>query len=119
MVSGTVALSSATTSVDLSLPATATYGTEAQKTIGARTVLWAGNALRDVTLKYTGSNNDRDPILVRVGGTVPTNTVVGYWLEDVNLDGVTKYTGSNNDRDPILVNIGGTVPTATRVEQLP
>jgi hypothetical protein len=27
-------------------------------------------------VKYTGANNDRDPILVNIGGTVPTNTRV-------------------------------------------
>ena len=63
--------------------------------------------------------NDRDPILVAVGGTVPTATVSGYLPTDVNMDGRVKYTGSVNDRDPILVNVGGTVPTNTRVEQLP
>ena len=119
MASANVALTTAPTSVDLSLPATAAYGSEGRKTVGARTVLWAGNALRDAVLRYTGGDNDRDPILVRVGGAVPTNTVAGYWPEDVNLDGVVKYTGPANDRDPILVNIGGTVPTSTRAEQLP
>ena len=29
----------------------------------------------NVTVRYTGTNNDRDPILVNIGGTVPTNTV--------------------------------------------
>ena len=48
-----------------------------------------------------------------------TNTVIGYYLEDVNLDGVVSYTGTLNDRDPILVNIGGSVPTAVRQAQLP
>jgi len=57
--------------------------------------------------------------LVRIGGTVPTNTTAGYWLEDVNLDGVVRYTGGNNDRDPILQNIGGSTPTNTRIGQLP
>ena len=61
----------------------------------------------------------RDPILVAIGGTVPTNTITGYRLEDTNLDGIVKYTGASNDRDPILVNIGGVVPTNTRTEQLP
>ena len=28
----------------------------------------------DGTAKYTGTGNDRDPILINVGGTVPTNT---------------------------------------------
>ena len=85
-------------------------------------VLWAGNCYRDGAvnqLKYTGTSNDRDPILVRIGGVVPTSVVNGYFPEDVTLDGSVKYTGSANDRDPILVNVGGVVPTNTRVEQLP
>ena len=82
-------------------------------------VLWAGNTIADDILKYTGQNNDRDPILQRIGGGVPTNTVTGYFIEDCNMNGVVKYTGSLNDRDPILVNIGGVVPTNTRQEQLP
>ena len=75
--------------------------------------------MRDAELKYTGANNDRDPILVAVGGSVPTATAVGYRLEDVTMDGTTKYTGAGNDRDPILVNVGGSVPTSVRSEQLP
>ena len=82
-------------------------------------LLWTGNVLRDAQLKYTGANNDRDPVLVAVGGTLPTNTINGYHQSDVNLDGTVKYTGSGNDRDPILVNIGGSVPTSVRAEQLP
>ena len=70
-------------------------------------------------MKYAGSGNDRDPILVRIGGVVPTAVVLGYSELDVNLDGVTKYAGPNNDRDLILVNVGGNVPTAVRQEQLP
>ena len=73
----------------------------------------------DGVVKYTGSNNDRDPILVEIGGTVPTNTVAGYLASDVNMDGTVKYTGGQNDRDLILQNIGGTVPTATKAEQMP
>ncbi len=70
-------------------------------------------------MKYTGADNDRDPVLVTIGGTVPTNTVSGYLPADVNLDGTVKYTGVRNDRDPILLTIGGTVPTAVRVQPLP
>lgn len=119
MTSGSFALTTTATSVDLSVPATAAYGTEGRKTIGERTVLWMGNALLDAVLKYTGTNNDRDPILIRIGGSTPTNTTSGYYPEDINLDGLAKYTGAGNDRDPILVNIGGTTPTNTRSEQLP
>ncbi|MBK8338859.1 MAG: hypothetical protein IPK99_02065 [Flavobacteriales bacterium] len=73
----------------------------------------------DASLKYAGGSNDRDPILVAIGGVVPTATVNGYLPTDVTLDGVVKYAGSNNDRDPILINIGGAVPTSTRAQQLP
>ena len=64
-------------------------------------------------------NNDRDPILQAIGGTVPTNVVTGYSGADVNMDGDIRYTGAANDRDPILLNIGGVVPTATRPAQIP
>lgn len=106
-------------SVDLSAAATATYGTDARKAIGALRVLWAGDVSGDGVLKYTNADNDRDPILARIGGVVPTLTVAGYHPEDVNLDGVVKYTNADNDRDIILSNIGGTIPTNTREEQLP
>ncbi len=119
MTATTRALSGTATTVDFTVAATTTYGTEARKTIGSALVLWAGNCNADNTLAYTGAPNDRDPILVRIGGSVPTNTVIGYYLEDVNMDGVVSYTGTLNDRDPILVNIGGSVPTAVRQAQLP
>ena len=106
--------------VDLSLGTTAVHGVDARAVLAnGKRALWSGNVLRDTQLKYAGASNDRDPILVRIGGTVPTATTGGYWSEDVNLDGVVKYAGSSNDRDPILFNIGGTLPTAVRLEQLP
>ena len=119
MTGDPVVLGSAPTMVDLSSPSQSTFGTDARKAAGAVSLLWAGNVIRDGQLKYAGGSNDRDPILVRIGGSVPTATASGYWSEDVTLDAVVKYAGAANDRDPILVNIGGIVPTAIRVEQLP
>jgi hypothetical protein len=107
------------TLVDFTLASTATHGTDARKVMGTMRVMWMGNVNGDGMLQYTGAGNDRDPILVRVGGTVPTNTVLGYFIEDTNLDGAVKYVGAGNDRDPILVNVGATVPTNTRGQQLP
>jgi hypothetical protein len=89
------------------------------KNVNGSMVMWMGDVSADGTIKYTGVNNDRDPILVRIGGLVPTNTALGYFPEDVNLDGTVKYTGVNNDRDPILVNIGGTIPTNVKIGQVP
>ena len=105
--------------VDLSVPSTMAFGTEARKDEGGVMLLWSGNVVTDTLIKYTGTINDRDPILVAIGGTLPTNTLTGYAAEDANMDGVVKYTGTSNDRDPILVNVGGSIPTATRIEQLP
>ena len=113
-------LSTVVSAVDFT--SAATYGTGGTKTIGSTHVLWAGDVSKDVAapsgLKYTGNNNDRDPILQVVGG-VTTNTVNGYLSSDVNMDGTAKYTGTGNDRDPILQNIGGVITTNVRVEQLP
>ncbi len=122
MTLSTVALSGSNTVVDLRSSATATYGSDARKAMNGQMVLWAGNVFRDGAvsqLKYTGTSNDRDPILNAIGGATTTSTASGYLREDVNLSGLVKYTGSANDRDPILVNIGGTSPTAVRIEQLP
>ncbi len=105
--------------MDLSLPSVGLYGTSAMRVNGTVRALWAGDVSRNGTVSYTGSSNDRDPILVAVGSTVPTATVSGYRIEDVNLDGVVKYVGSANDRDIILTTIGGTVPTAVRLAQVP
>ncbi len=105
--------------VDFTSPAIANYGTNGQQTDGTRKALWPGNANSDIYIKYTGTVNDRDPILSLIGGTIPTSTLAGYYREDVTMDGVVKYTGTNNDRDPILTVVGGTIPTNIRTLQVP
>lgn len=123
MTAAAVPLTGSATTIDFRSSGTDTYGTNARETVGAQMALWAGNAVYDTAppykLKYTGTDNDRDAILTAIGGVVPTNTVIGYLISDVNMDGRAKYTGTGNDRDVILGNIGGVVPTNTRVEQLP
>lgn len=119
MTNATVTLGSTITTLDLTTASVPLYGTDAMRTVATRRVLWAGNAVRDEDVKYTGLNNDRDLILSAIGGVVPTNSISGYRMEDINLDGMVLYTGLNNDRDIILTNIGGIVPTSVRQEQLP
>ena len=105
--------------IDFTQPYTMVYGNEARKYVFPDMLLWAGDVNHDGALLYTGQSNDRDPILVTVGGTTPNNVTTGYKLEDINLDGVVKYTGQDNDRDPILVNVGSTTPNNVRQAQLP
>ena len=106
-------------SIDFTAAATSTYGTNAQITVNSKRMLRMGNVTGDKFIKYTGSGNDRDPILVAVGSTSPNNVISGYRIEDTNLNGQVKYTGGGNDRDPILVAVGSTVPTSVVIEQVP
>ena len=119
MTASAIALSTSNAMLNFSLPTTATYGAEGQKPSGTRMVLWAGDVTHDGAIKYTGSTNDRDPILVKVGSTTPNSTTAGYFTEDTTMDGTVKYTGTGNDRDPILVNVGSTTPNNIRTQQLP
>lgn len=106
--------------LDLSLTNTSTYGTNAQVQVGTRMALWAGDATRNGTIQYTGSTNDRDPLLVAVGSTTPNAVLLPvYDVRDLNLDGAVKYTGSGNDRDIVLQTVGGTTPNSVRQQQLP
>lgn len=105
--------------LDLRNPATPVTGTSARQQVGGQALLWSGDANGDRILRYTGQSNDRDLLLQRIGGTVPTGTAPGYWQEDINMDGLVKYTGTSNDRDVLLQAIGGAVPTATRSAQGP
>ncbi len=117
--SAPVAYGAAPAAVDFTLPGTAVYDNDARKNVGGVMLIAAGDVTFNGTVRYTGTGNDRDPIILRVGGSTPNNTVSGYWREDVNMDGVVKYTGTANDRDIILTNVGSTTPNSTRVATLP
>ena len=105
--------------MDFSIPAVGLYGTNGMQVNNGYRALWPGDVTRNHVVSYAGANNDRDPMLVAIGSTVPTNTISGYRVEDVNMDGTVKYVGSANDRDVVLVTIGGSVPTATKAAQVP
>lgn len=107
------------TPLDFTLPSTAVWGTNARKDQDGKALLWAGDVTGNGQVKYTGSGNDRDPILSLIGGTQPNGTVLGYYRHDLNMDGRVRYTGAGNDRDRILLTIGGTTPNAVRTGQVP
>jgi hypothetical protein len=119
MTAAPITLGGSSTVVDLTQAGTPAYGTDARRSIAGVMVLWTGDATFNGQVKYAGAGNDRDAILVRIGGLVPTNTVQGYHPEDVNMDGTVKYAGANNDRDRVLQTIGGVIPTAVRDAQVP
>ncbi len=106
--------------IDFIKASTATNGTNARmESSEGKWTLWSGNAVNDGGVKYTGSNNDRDAILQKVGGTLPTAVLSGYHSEDLNMDGLVRFTGARNDRDLLLRSIGGLDPVFIRAQQLP
>ncbi|MBP7516075.1 MAG: metallophosphoesterase family protein, partial [Flavobacteriales bacterium] len=88
MTGSPVLLDRAANTINLLDPLTATWGSEARFQSGSTMLLWSGNALTDNSVKYTGPQNDRDPILVNVGSTTPNNSVPGYQRDDTNMDGL-------------------------------
>jgi hypothetical protein len=69
-----------------------------------------GDVNGDNLIKYNGSNNDKNAILMAVGITTPNNVLEGYNRYDVNMDGLVKYNGSNNDKNAILSTVGLLTP---------
>ena len=90
----------------------------AQRLIGDKYVLWAGNGRVDYQLKYNGSNNDRTAILSIVGLSTPNAVIPGYRDADYNMDGSVKYNGSANDRNVLLGNVGITTPSVILYDQI-
>lgn len=120
MTGNPVQLGKQMASIDFVRASTDVHGTGARKeAANDKWTLWAGDAVNDGRIKFTGSTNDRDAILLKVGSSVPTVIVPGYHGEDLNLDGKVRYTGARNDRDLLLQTIGGIDPVFFREEQLP
>ncbi len=117
-------LSVTPTTLDFRASATACYTRPSpnsdapRRTVGSTRTLWAGNITADDRVKYTGAGNDRDPLLLLLGGQ-PNTVNASYTVHDVNMDGFAKYTGSGNDRDPILITVGSTTPNGVRIQQVP
>ncbi|MBK7761958.1 MAG: PKD domain-containing protein [Bacteroidetes bacterium] len=89
------------------------------KVVGGLQTLWSGEDNANKNVKYNGSTNDKDPILITVGVGTPNNTVYGYRIEDVNMDGKVRYNNSDNDRAPILSNVGATTPNKVLSQHTP
>ena len=110
--------------IDFTTTATALYGdgTAAVEIEPGVNALHMGNANHtDNVIKFTGSNNDKACIGIRVNSTVNlTNTVQGYNFEDIDLDGITSFTGSGNDKAKKGNKLNTTVNLLnTFTEQLP
>jgi hypothetical protein len=119
MAAEAIAASMASTMFDFTTGPDKYYGGDAKAVDSGVHALWCGDVTANGQVKYSGSGNDRSPILTRLGGADLTLIVNGYHLEDVNMDGHVKYSGSGNDRSLILQTIGGADLTAARATKVP
>jgi hypothetical protein len=120
MTAAPLSISNITPTVFDFTTSTATYGTNAQRTVGSYKAMWAGDANGDKVLKYSNTYNDSDrkAILTQLGVTTPTGRVkTGYYSEDTNMDGKVKFSGVGNDRIIILKMIGGSATTTNTITQ--
>ena len=121
-----------TSFVDFTNPATATYGTDAQKNINGTMVMWGGNAKADDNyvratpriLPPPPLASDITYILDVILGGDPNATYSGYSTADVNMDGKVRMTplifpppGTPSDATFILDEVLNGDPNATSQEQ--
>ena len=95
-------------------------GNAAMKASDGKFMMWPGDINNDDTIKYYGTNNDRNIILESVGINTPGIIQTGiYSALDVNLDGKIIYNGTNSDRAAILYQTGVATPEAVILEHIP
>ena len=84
-------------------------------------VLWSGDAMTDKNVKYNGGAfmtapnnayhiNDKEFILLALGGNANATIPNVYRSEDVNMDGKIRYNNTDNDRVVILGELGVSTP---------
>ncbi|MEO1029820.1 MAG: HYR domain-containing protein [Bacteroidota bacterium] len=114
MSNSTVALSTSVSIIDFRDGITATFGTNAQTTLGLPNgtfALWVGDTNGDKVIQYAGGIQDTPGILAEVLNdngnflNLPTFTATGYSDRDVNMDGNIQYSGGNSELSFILQNV--------------
>ncbi|MEB4590943.1 hypothetical protein VSS37_08145, partial [Candidatus Thiothrix sp. Deng01] len=104
-------LSTTIASVDFTLAATATLGSNARLVSGTTALMWAGDANSSDSVIANGPSNDINVVLGKVL-TAPANTLAnsnfrlaGYFPSDLNMDGVSVFSGPSNDINLLLGNV--------------
>lgn len=97
--------------VDFTLSATRTYGSDARLESNGVSLMWVGDTNNSNTIIANGPGSDSSVLLGAVL-VAPENKAVntsyklrGYYSTDFNQDGMTVYTGPGNDINLLLGNI--------------
>jgi hypothetical protein len=71
--------------------------------------LITGDVNRDGKLTYSGPQNDRGLIINQIyyqtGSPLITQTIQGYYHEDLTMNRIVKYSGPGNDQREIILNL--------------
>lgn len=97
--------------VDFSNPVLDCYGNDDGYITGGARALWAGNVKQEGNMIFQGMNNVPNEIFFKIL-TDPGNTagllnyiMIGYDINDLNLDGQVIYQGVNNDPNIPFFNV--------------
>jgi hypothetical protein len=92
-----------------------------RKLVGNTYTLWSADVKSNKNVKYNGISNDKDPVLIILGGPAFLNTTLlnVYRSEDANMDGKVRYNNSDNDRITILNNVGVSTPNNVINQHIP
>lgn len=126
-----VAIGSVPLVLDFTDGSVATFGTNAQASLGGKLLLWSGDANGEGKVIYAGSGTDVNAVSAKVF-TNPLNTTfspsfpfLGYDRADLNLDGKVVYAGAGTDVNFISLSVFtfpanvGLSPTYVLLGQLP
>ncbi len=114
MSNSAITLNNSVIQVDFTNGSTNTFGANAQTSFGVpsgKTAMWAGNVNGDSIVQYSGTRPDTPNILSIVLNdpgnflNFPTYAVVGYNVNDVNMNGNSQYSGITPDAPFILQNV--------------
>ncbi len=109
MTSEPVALGTDALSIDFTDPTIPTYGSNAQRELGAYSALWAGDANDDGRVDYAGPDSDAaevyDAVADSQAGSITLSVVDVYSDSDLNLSGTITMSGAGNDRALIFNNV--------------
>jgi hypothetical protein len=107
-------LSSVSVLYDFTTASAQAYGATAPMATlsGGKFGLWGGNAnpASNSTTRYSGPQNDPSAIFSFLGSA--SGVVSGYYIQDINMNGVVRYSGPSNDVSAIYSYVALNIRTS-------
>ena len=72
-------------------------------------VMISGNVNGNINIRYFGPQNDKDALLIQLGGNSSAVLNNQYSTADLNLNGSIRYFGPQNDINLLILGLGGNI----------